>query len=100
KKGGGRSSLPPLHASRDPKRIARRYRQVLLAPPLHLFEQQSEFTLHDAPLGLQLLTQDGWLAQFESAQSVAPSQSLSMPSVQTSVVGVQVAPRNGWTDGK
>ena len=68
------------------------YRQVLRpAGPLHLFEQQSEFTVQPPPTGVQ--GQDGDPTQFESAQSMAVSQSLSMPSLQISVDGTQVVPR-------
>ena len=75
------------------------YLQILLPErPLHLLEQQSEFTVHEAPAGLQLGEHAGLVLQFESAQSTRPSQSLSIPSVQTSVVGVQPDPRKGSTE--
>jgi hypothetical protein len=41
-----------------------------------------------APAGEQV-PHDGLPLQFESAQSMAPSQSLSTPSLQTSATGVQ-----------
>src|SRR5437867_13366677 len=78
----------------DPRSVARRgnYLQVLRpAGPLHLLEQQSELFAHNAPPGLQA-GQDGDPAQFGSAQSIRLSQSSSMPSLQTSVVGTQPPP--------
>jgi hypothetical protein len=67
--------------------------------PLQLTEQQSELLMQMAPAGLQLLWQFGALLQSESAQSVKVSQSLSMPSLQFSVVGMQVEPaRKGATE--
>jgi len=61
-------------------------------------EQQSELAVQLAPLPEQDDEQKGEPVQFESAQSVNPSQSLSTPSLHTSVVGTQVAPRKGATE--
>jgi hypothetical protein len=65
-----------------------------------LFPQQSALTVQELPTAPQPLTQFGAVEQFESAQSVAPSQSLSIPSLQTSVVGEQAVPRKGETEEK
>ena len=68
---------------------------------MHLFEQHSELLVQEAPEGLHVGVQKGDVAQFGSAQSTRPSQSLSIPSLQTSVTGVQVpGSRNGFTEGK
>ena len=74
------------------------YLQLFLpAGPVHLPEQHWEFAVQLAPLPPQ--EQEGEPEQFESAQSVNPSQSLSTPSLQTSVEGTQVLPaRKGATE--
>ena len=101
KKGREPSAPAPDHAG-DPPRVAGNsdYLQILRPlGPLHLLEQQSELDVQEAPAGEH--RQAGKLEQFGSAQSMRPSQSLSMPSLQTSVTGAQVpGSRKGFTAAK
>src|SRR5437867_2060908 len=76
------------------------YRQVLLPfGPLQLPEQQSALPAQLDPRARQLPPHAGSAAQSASAQSMSVSQSLSIPSAQTSADGVQAALRNGATWG-
>ena len=51
---------------------------------MHRFEQHAELALQVAPAGAHVGVQAGVEAQLVSLQSIARSQSLSMPSVQIS----------------
>lgn len=82
---------------------ASRYLQVFLPGfPLQELLQHCELAVQVAPDGRSVHppVQAGLALQFESAQSVKPSQSLSTPSVQTSADGVQppAGSRNGATE--
>jgi len=60
-------------------------------PPLHLLEQQSASSEHDAPTGRQSQGGTPTGQSAVSSQSVRPSQSSSLPLSQISVEGVQPA---------
>jgi hypothetical protein len=61
-----------------------------LAPARHLALVAAAPSSWHGPTGLQPLPHEGEPAQFESAQSTWLSQSLSIPSLQISVVGTQL----------
>jgi hypothetical protein len=91
---------PSLRARHRREGICAAYRQVFLdGGPLHLSEQQSASLVQEAPGGsppgfTQPVAQAGSPEQSESSQSVAPSPSLSTPSVQ--FVSAGPAFRNSW----
>ena len=95
KKRAGARRLPPPTL----KRRANQRQVWFPAGPLHLLLQHWLLAVQVPPFGVHE-PQDGLPEQFESAQSMAPSQSLSTPSLQTSAVGVQppLGARNGCTD--
>jgi hypothetical protein len=64
---------------------------------LQIIEQQSKSSEQMPFFGSQLELQLGSFLQSPSSQSMSLSQSLSLPSSQISVSGMQLAPRNGAT---